>query len=90
MACGILLNYCYLVETIKSWESEDELVETICKLIPLTKSMNMGIYKVYIYSNKAVEILDRDKISTKVTFTAKDLEIESSKSLRNDLFGQRW
>jgi hypothetical protein len=31
--------------TFKGWESEEELVETICQLIPLTKSMNMDICK---------------------------------------------
>ena len=68
-------------DTIKSCESEEELVETIQQLIPLTKSMNMDICKFYTNSNKAIEVLDRDKISTKVTFTDIDFEIESSKVL---------
>jgi hypothetical protein len=29
LACDILLNYCYMDDTIKGYESEDELVETI-------------------------------------------------------------
>ncbi len=81
LACDILKNYCYMDDTIKSCESEDELVETICQLIPLTKSMNMDICKFYTNSNKAIEILDRDKVSSKVTFTDMDFEIETSKVL---------
>jgi hypothetical protein len=44
--------------------------------------MNMDICKFYTNSNKAIEILDRDKIYTKVTFIDIDFEIEASKVLR--------
>ena len=81
LACDVLQNFCYMDDTIKSCESVEELVETIQQLIPLTKSMNMDICKFYTNSTKAIEVLDRDKVSTKVTFTDIDFEIESSKVL---------
>ena len=81
LACNVLTNFCYMDDTIKSCEDEDELVETILQLIPLTRSMNMDICKFYTNSSKILTKLDRSKVSQKVTFTDIDFEIETSKVL---------
>ena len=65
----------YMDDSIKSCETEEELVEKIWQIIPSVHGINMDICKFYTNSNEALKILDKNKVSTKVKIRTRHLHL---------------